>query len=670
MNSNDSKYRADIDGLRAIAVIAVVLFHAFPEVLPGGFVGVDVFFVISGYLINGIIEQSIRKGTFSLRTFYARRINRIFPALLVVIASFYLLGWLVLFADEFRSLGGHIVAASLFGSNFLLMWEIGYFDPDVTLKPLLHLWSLGVEEQFYIVWPLTMILAARWRCNTTLVITLIGALSFGLNLHLIRTDAIAAFYSPLTRAWELLLGALLTRITFVSAVLEVPTQKMGAATRSLLALAGCGFIIMACCIFRPDYFFPGWRALVPTLGTAFVIAAGPTAWLNRNVLANPALVGLGLISFPLYLWHWPFLSFGYILASGSPPLEARFNLVALSFILALATYRFVERPLRSRAISRSRIALLCLGLCCLGSVGFWTVREDGLRDRTQISLLKQGGKRFSYRHSCEAITKAPYRDDWCHPGNTDTAPDVVLLGDSFSNAYAPTLARLSEKHPFTFKQFARGQCAMLLGYGPRVCQELLDAVLNSLDRSKLHTVILALDWRAYVHGKDYTMMRSAALPDPAEAFEAALKATVDFWQSSGQRVVLFYSPPQGLDPRQCSRSYKNGAFDSTVCSQPLAQAITNDDGYRQALTNILTSTSDITYFDPFPYFCEQDTCTVMNGSDVLYEDFFKNPSKPKLSWSHLSEAGAVLLADKGEHELVARVLKPMKIPSRKLSTAQ
>ncbi len=662
MDSKELRYRADIDGLRAIAVLAVVVFHAFPDLLPGGFVGVDVFFVISGYLITNIIEKNMQSGTFSLRSFYARRINRLFPALLVVITSFYLLGWLVLFADEYLSLGTHMVAASLFASNVLLGWEIGYFDPDVSAKPLLHLWSLGVEEQFYIVWPLVLVLAAKWRCNTTLIVAVTGVLSLGLNLHQTRTDAIAAFYSPLTRAWELLLGALLTRMTFASSTTEAPFRGVKEASRSLLALAGCGLIVIACSTFQPEHFFPGWRALVPTFGAAFVIAAGPTAWLNRKVLATPALVGLGLISFPLYLWHWPFLSFGHILAPGVLPLHTRCNLVLLSFMLSVATYRFIECPLRTRPISRSRIALLCIGLCCLGFVGFWTVRQEGFHGRAQISLLKQGAKRYAYKHSCEAVTKAPYRDDWCHPGNTDSAPEVILFGDSFSNAYASTLAKLSEKHPFTFQQFGRGQCAMLLGYGPTVCRELLDAVLTSVDRSKLHTVILALDWSAYVHGKDYTMMRSTAQPESAEDFETALRATVDFWLTTGKRVVLFYSPPQGLDHRYCVRRYRGGSFDTAMCSQPLAQAVAHDRDYRQALARILAGNPGIIHFDPFPYFCEQGTCSVVSGDKILYEDYFRDPGSPEVSRSHLSDAGAVVLAERGEYELIKRVLKPMRMP--------
>ncbi len=662
MDPKELRYRADIDGLRAIAVLAVVLFHAFPDLLPGGFVGVDVFFVISGYLITRIIEENIQSGTFSLRTFYARRINRLFPALLVVLSSLYLLGWLVLFADEYRSLGTHMVASSLFASNILLGWEIGYFDPDVSSKPLLHLWSLGVEEQFYIAWPLVLVLAAKWRCNTKLIITVAGALSLGLSLHQTRTDAVAAFYSPLTRAWELLLGALLTRMSFVPPTTEFFSGAVKDATRSLLACAGCMLIIVSCSAFQPAHFFPGWRALVPTFGAAFVIAAGPKAWLNRKVLANPVLVGLGLISFPLYLWHWPLLSFGHILLPGVLPLQARCNLVALSFILAVLTYRFIEFPLRSRPISRSRIALLCIGLCCLGALGFWTVCKEGFHTRAQIALGKQGAKRYPYKHSCEAVTKAPYRDDWCHPGNTDAAPEVLLLGDSFSNAYASTLAKLSEKQPFTFQQFGRGQCPMLLGYGPAVCRELLDAVLNSVERSKLHTVILALDWSAYVQGKDYTLMRSTAQPESAENFASALKATVDFWHTSGKRVVLFYSPPQGLDHRYCARRYKAGSFDSAMCSQSLAQALAHDRDYRQVLTRILAGNLGITYFDPFPYFCEQGTCSVISAGKILYEDYFREPGSPEVSRSHLSDAGAVMLAERGEYELIERVLMPMRMP--------
>jgi peptidoglycan/LPS O-acetylase OafA/YrhL len=653
MDSKEPTYRADVDGLRAVAVLAVVVFHAFPELLPGGFVGVDVFFVISGYLITGIIVASIEKGTFSLRTFYARRINRLFPALLVVITSFYLLGWLVLLADEYQSFGSHMVAASLFGSNVLLSREIGYFDPDVAAKPLLHLWSLAVEEQFYIVWPLLLIFVAKQGCKAALFMIGIGALSVGLNLYQTYNDELEAFYSPLTRAWELLLGAFLTRVSISS---PATVRLLGDRGRSLLALLGLMLIILACGTFRPDHFFPGWRAFVPTVGTALVITAGPTAWLNRRVLATPVLVGIGLMSFPLYLWHWPFLSFGHILTSGATTLETRLNLVALSFILAFGTYRFIERPLRTRTISCLRIALLCVGMGCLGALGLVTVKEGGFRERGGISVLKAGEKRFPYRHSCEEITKASFRDDWCHPGNTNGAPQVILLGDSFSNGYASTFLRMSEKHPFTFKQFARGQCPLLFGYGPKPCREILEAVVTSLDRSKLHTVVLALDWRAYVYGKEYMFMPGRPPPESARSFETALRTTIDFWHTAGQRVVLFYSPPQGIDPRQCGRRYKDGKLDTAMCSQSLAQAIEQELDYRNTLLRIVKDLQNVVFFDPFPYFCEQGSCTVLSGRDLLYRDFVRHPTRPWLTSSHLSQAGAVLLADKAGDDIAALIL--------------
>jgi peptidoglycan/LPS O-acetylase OafA/YrhL len=203
------KYRADIDGLRAIAVLGVVAFHAFPELLPGGFIGVDIFFVISGFLISTIIFENIEAKSFSFVDFYCRRIRRIFPALLLVIAASFAFAWFVLLPAEFKQLGKHILGGAGFFSNLLLWSESGYFDKSAEAKPLLHLWSLGIEEQFYIVWPLLLWAGWKLRINWLALIFSITVLSFFLNLHMVYADAVATFYSPLTRFWELSVGAVL-----------------------------------------------------------------------------------------------------------------------------------------------------------------------------------------------------------------------------------------------------------------------------------------------------------------------------------------------------------------------------------------------------------------------------------------------------------------------------
>jgi peptidoglycan/LPS O-acetylase OafA/YrhL len=220
------KYRPDIDGLRAIAVLSVVAFHAFPLRMKGGFIGVDVFFVISGFLISTIIFENLGKGTFSFTEFYARRVKRIFPALAVVLGACLIFGWLALLPDELNQLGKHIAAGAGFVSNLVLWGEAGYFDNAAETKPLLHLWSLGIEEQFYIVWPLLVWLAWKRKFNFLVLAAFLAFVSFALNIKGIKQDHIAAFYSPLTRFWELLCGALLARYSFLKGSSSLDTGKL------------------------------------------------------------------------------------------------------------------------------------------------------------------------------------------------------------------------------------------------------------------------------------------------------------------------------------------------------------------------------------------------------------------------------------------------------------
>lgn len=237
-------YRSDIDGLRAVAVASVVIYHAFPESLPGGFVGVDIFFVISGFLITTIILEGLAKGSFNFAGFYARRIKRIFPALLVVLAACIVAGWLILFPDDYRQFGTHLLAAAAFVSNLLLWHEAGYFDAASELKPLLHLWSLGVEEQFYLIWPLLLVAAHRQRLRPWILAALIFLLSFVLCATLVRTHPVADFYSPATRAWELMLGALLACVSphFATPLFKVPGARANAMAANAAALLGSGML--------------------------------------------------------------------------------------------------------------------------------------------------------------------------------------------------------------------------------------------------------------------------------------------------------------------------------------------------------------------------------------------------------------------------------------------
>src|SRR5437763_8974656 len=300
LSSSPDRYRPNVDGLRAVAVMLVVLYHAFPQAMPGGFIGVDIFFVISGFLITGIIARGLGRQRFSLAGFYNRRIRRIFPALLVVLCVVLVLGWLWMLPAAYAKLSTDVFASAAFFANIALLLQSGYFDVEAARKPLLHLWSLGIEEQFYLFWPLILMLAARLRLSLLAVACVIGLASFALNVALIGANPVATFYLPFTRAWELLAGA----------ALACGWIRLGQSAIASNLRAGIGILLVAiaAAVLDTNSAFPGWWAILPVLGGALLVSA-PNAWGCRHVFANPAMVGIGLISYPLYLWHWPLLVF-------------------------------------------------------------------------------------------------------------------------------------------------------------------------------------------------------------------------------------------------------------------------------------------------------------------------------------------------------------------------
>ncbi|MET0321190.1 MAG: acyltransferase family protein [Duganella sp.] len=367
------KYRADIDGLRAIAVLAVVGFHAFPQYIRGGFIGVDIFFIISGFLISTIIFKNLDAGNFSIAEFYRRRVKRIFPALLLVLISCMAFGWFFLLADEYRQLGKHTAGGAIFISNILLWQESGYFDASADVKPLLHLWSLAVEEQFYIFWPLILAIAWKKKWNLSITVILLALLSFAVSVVYLRTDPTAAFYSPQSRFWELMMGSLLAYTALYRPQLLQRFRNVRSAAGFLLLAAGLLLI-------NKQSAFPGWWALLPTVGACLIISAGPTALLNKKVLSSRLFVWFGLISYPLYLWHWPIFSFLHIVEGAPPARHIKLVAIVLSIVLAWLTYRLIERPVRNNTvmIARHSSVVFPLVMLVVGSAGYYCYAKDGL----------------------------------------------------------------------------------------------------------------------------------------------------------------------------------------------------------------------------------------------------------------------------------------------------
>ena len=331
------EYRKDIDGLRAVAILSVIGFHSAPGRVPGGFIGVDIFFVISGFLISSIILSSLQQGNFSFTEFYSRRIKRLYPALLLVLFAAFTIGWFLLVADEFRQLGKHIAGGAGFASNLVLWTESSYFDNAAETKPLLHLWSLGVEEQFYIFWPLILWITWKWRINFLMMVLVIIFFSYSVGIYYANTNIVSAFYLPQARFWEFSVGGLLS---------YVKLNKRAAYCTSTFAnnaftVFGAVLLVTGIGVINKENLFPGWWVVLPIAGTALLILGGRNAWINRVILSNRALVWIGLISYPLYLWHWLLLSFLRILHGEVAPQRERFLAVLISIFLAWLTYTFI-----------------------------------------------------------------------------------------------------------------------------------------------------------------------------------------------------------------------------------------------------------------------------------------------------------------------------------------
>jgi peptidoglycan/LPS O-acetylase OafA/YrhL len=477
-------YRPDIDGLRAVSILLVVLYHAQPELVSGGFIGVDVFFVISGFLITRIIMTEIKAANFSPARFYARRVRRIFPALITVLLAAYLIGWFVLLPRGFSLLGQNIVASVGFVSNLFQLTQTGYFAPDAAENPLVHLWSLGIEEQFYIFWPLALLLVVNSK-RPAIWTMVIAVLSLGASIAIYFGYKDWSFYSPLPRAWELLLGAVIAE-QMVSRPENSSERFVG--QHGLMALAGLVLIVGAAFVLNRNSVFPGLAALPPTLGTALVIIA-PEARMNRLLLGNRPMVLLGLISYPLYLWHWPLLSYLSIFRNGAPnPLEIWLAIV-VAVVLAWLTFRLVETPVRRRP---DVVPKLACSLLAVGVAGIVTVAAGGFdfrfvpEIRAIADLPPQNNSGFR-DHCFLGAPAARFSSDCIEPGED---PLLVLWGDSTAAALYPGLKEAQQKYQFRLGRFSAPGCAPILSSKLHPSCDKPNAVAFDLIKSARPEVVL------------------------------------------------------------------------------------------------------------------------------------------------------------------------------------
>ncbi len=642
----NKNYRADIDGLRAISILLVVLFHFFPDSVPGGFVGVDVFFVISGYLITGILLDSLKRNTFSLFDFYKRRALRIFPALSLVFIVFIIFGWGCLFPDEFKNLGKHVVGGSLFVSNIVLWRESGYFDAAAELKPFLNLWSLGIEEQFYIVWPLLLAFVWKKRLNIKYVLSFLVIVSFGLNIWMIKQDPVAVFYLPMTRVWELGIGALLP--VFISSSHSSMIMTMTNYVqrwKTLFSALGMFLIVFIAFYLTKHDLYPKYWGLFPTIGAFLLIALGPDTWVHRKILSHPLLVGIGLTSYPLYLWHWPMISFAHILHPAGVPILTKVVLLAGSIVLSIGTYYLIERPIRFGSQKTLKAIVLTILMAGIGLTGWYIYK--------------------SYLIPYNTKNLADVRKDWSYPGkghpfkfnektlysyNSNIERKTVFFGDSNMQQYVPRIHKILVENPERYNSaifYASGGCGPI----PHVKEDRHPTCKNLLKTFKgyvksthdIDTIVIGSAWNFLKESSYYYEEKEKKHPltGSGDGYNKALNSLgkmIAEFVDQGKKVYLILNIPSGMSVDPSVLIKRNNYFMDLMISKQ-AQDEKTWASQKEATDYLYHISRDLIkvglkngaeIINPVDFLCDGEKCPLINkDGQSMYKD-----------GSHLSASGS------------------------------
>lgn len=632
-------YRREIDGLRAVAVLPVILFHAGFAVFSGGFVGVDIFFVISGYLITGIILSELAAGHFSIVRFYERRARRILPALFFVIAVSIVMAWLWLLPGDMRSFSRSVLAVALFFSNILFWRSTDYFEAPAELTPLLHTWSLAVEEQFYVFFPIVLLLAWRFARHTLLwLIVLLSLLSLAVAQWGATHEPGAAFYLLPTRGWELAVGCAIAVFCH-----NAPERRLAHWQAQALSLIGFGLIAFSVFFYDETTPSPGLAMLAPTLGTGLILLfATPATWTARLLSMKP-LVAVGLVSYSAYLWHQPLFAFARHRSLHEPDAKMYLALSAVSVGLAWLSWRWVERPFRDKTILGRRqifafaatgtLALVLFGVAGHASRGyFWRSEWRGdlarLEDRLRIN--------FGLREECARDSFDPVA---CR---TAAEPELILWGDSYAMHLAQGL--LSSNPDIAFVQATRSVCGPLLDVAPvnaqypeswaRDCIAHNARILEFIKSTpSLKYAVLGSPFFRYINPGDRLLLADGRVVESGESGVAALRRTIKTLKDIGVTPVVVAPPPKnGTDVGRCLlKAVRFGAAPET-CNFPIGAINTLTTGVYRALAMLQPQVKVIWLHEAI---CQADDCRATMDGTFVYRD-----------GGHLSHEGSALLGKK------------------------
>lgn len=664
------RYRKEIDGLRALAVLPVVFFHAGISFVSGGFVGVDIFFVISGFLITTNIIAEKEAGSFSLLTFYERRIRRILPALFVVMACCIPLAWLWLLPNDLRSFSQSLIAASTLVPNYFFYRTSGYFDTTNELKPLLHTWSLGVEEQYYLIFPLLILVLWRFgKWRIWWMLALIGLTSLILAQWISSISPTFSFYMLPTRGWEILVGALAAIYLRNQTPYFHASENQNKSICEAMSLLGVLLIVYAVLTFDNQTPMPGIYALIPTMGAVLLLVCATNSTFIGKALASRALVGIGLISYSLYLWHQPLLAFArYRLVE---PLSTAMTIAILMTTLGLAflSWKYVERPFRDKKlIVRKSVfissSVLAAAFIVVGAVG---VMSKGMPSRMPDAVLQAMEKteldgKLRDDGGCN-LQKNEYAHARCIKGAKQTEPQFVLMGDSHAAILAHELGAAFEKAGISFMQRTKNSCPFARGLtmsSSNNCDKYLTEYLKEMNAAQgPNTYIIASRWSYYAKGQHaesggvaISRRRFSAGAVPVDASEEArgrsiiqsYVESISFLLGTGKKVILIYPIPahQWDVPRRWARTMTSNEEKQLEISIEYALVVQQDAAIAKAF-DALGLHENLTRIRPDKILCNTfiaNRCVATDNERLLYIDD-----------NHLSNHGARLIVEEIMHHL-------------------
>ncbi len=638
-------YRGEIDGLRAIAVLAVIFFHAGFKVFEGGFVGVDVFFVISGYLITTIILADMNEGKFSIAKFYERRARRILPALFLVMLCCLPFAWLWLLPNHLKDFCKSLTSISTFSSNILFMKESGYFATQAELKPLLHAWSLSVEEQYYILFPLFLIalwkLRKRWIFGSLLAIAVVSLIAAQWGTYHKPWET---FYSLLTRGWELAIGAL---IAFYFLYKKEQGEFISSNKVASEALGLFGLVLICYSVFAFDKStpFPGLYALVPTIGTALIIAFSTSATIAGRFLSTRILVGLGLISYSAYLWHHPLFVFARHRSLTEPGTALFLVLTVLSFVLAYCSWRFVEKPFRDKnAVSRKTVfkfavagSLVFIAIGVAGEInnGFDKRTNDGgivLADLSKKIIINHGlsddcDEKFTLSKNCR----------------TSDEPEILVWGDSYASHLIQGI--LSSNPQAKIIQMTKSSCGPFFDIAPvsyrstineaRDCVEFNNSVRDWLkSNNTVKYVVISAALSGYLgNNKNQLLIKDKVYDADKELFTGYFIKTMDELKNMGITPVIFSPIPQnGKNIGECLVRMEYFGGDLNACDFNLDEKTEASRKVHEFLKNI-SKNNKVVFLDDGV--CSDSKCKTYIDNTYIFRDK-----------THFSQSGSALVGKK------------------------